>query len=403
MGYSQVKVTTNGNTIVGNTATVPTAQLQIDGTFGAGGQLFRATNGSSGFFGVTNGTGTGFLPVFDFSSTGNGSGGLFNARVLNDVFVSASAAVQVRMVQGSGSGKLLNANLFQVKNFNTVAMTVTPAGPRGRVGIGTTAPSEALTVQGNILATGTVTGMSDRRLKKNINNFDLGLDAILAIQPKTYQYNGKGGINDTESTHVGIIAQDLAEIYPNSVKPVMLTENESAIEIAEEKALTAKNIDGDLSLDGLPKLETQEYLSVNDKSITYMLVNAIKEQQDMIDAQADQISQLTEMITTITTNGIGNVTEVDLEYFDFAELGLAAPNPTDDFTNIEYTIPNDAETATMNIMDNSGRIIRVVNLNDQRGNGVVKLNVNQIPGGTYNYQLIVDGRNIGTKKIVVAK
>lgn len=86
----------------------------------------------------------------------------------------------------------------------------------GFVGIGTTAPATALHVVGDIQYTGTITDVSDRRLKTNIEPLDSALTTIRKI--KTYSYVMK---NDPKArTEYGVMAQDMLGIIPNLVKNI---------------------------------------------------------------------------------------------------------------------------------------------------------------------------------------
>lgn len=75
----------------------------------------------------------------------------------------------------------------------------------GKVGIGTSTPTQKLEVNGNILATGSAYANSDRRLKSNIQP----LEYRGPLKPVTFIKNGKEGI--------GFIAQDVKELYPELV------------------------------------------------------------------------------------------------------------------------------------------------------------------------------------------
>ncbi|MGA1546566.1 MAG: tail fiber domain-containing protein, partial [Flavobacteriaceae bacterium] len=55
-----------------------------------------------------------------------------------------------------------------------------------------------------------------KRLKEKIKNYTLGLEEILKIQPVTFQYNSLSE-NDTEKKQVGIIAQEIEKIIPQTV------------------------------------------------------------------------------------------------------------------------------------------------------------------------------------------
>ncbi len=85
-----------------------------------------------------------------------------------------------------------------------------------KVGIGTPAPSETLDVNGNIIATGTITP-SDERYKQNIQPFANGLFYINKLLPKTYEYKTMAGKNFNKGMHYGLIAQDVEKVLPEIV------------------------------------------------------------------------------------------------------------------------------------------------------------------------------------------
>ena len=118
----------------------------------------------------------------------------------------------------------------------------------------------------------TITGISDRRLKRDIADLsaDLGLDFIEKLKPVSYRYN-----NGDETERYGFIAQDLEEALPSPLK--------NTIETAEQ----AK---------GLALIERQ-----NDKDRTYNIaygeltapiVKAIQEQSKKISDQHMQLADL---------------------------------------------------------------------------------------------------------------
>ena len=77
-------------------------------------------------------------------------------------------------------------------------------------------PQERLHVRGNILATGAVHATSDGRLKTNIESFDGSLDAIMNIEPVTYEWLEES--SHDAGTHVGFIAQNVLAALPEAVK-----------------------------------------------------------------------------------------------------------------------------------------------------------------------------------------
>jgi hypothetical protein len=110
---------------------------------------------------------------------------------------------------------------------------------------------------------------SDRRIKKNIVDNNVGLDKIKQIQVKNFEYRTKDEITDwtgravdsvtieKEGTQLGVIAQEIQEILPDVVQ-----ERENGC------------------------------LSVDSDNITWYLVNAVKQQQTIIDDLKSRIEAL---------------------------------------------------------------------------------------------------------------
>ncbi len=109
--------------------------------------------------------------------------------------------------------------------------------------------------------------LSDERLKKDIRPFTDGLNVILKIEPKRYYYNGLAKTNPLQE-EFGIIAQDIQKIAPYTVSKHMLDINKSGEE-------------------GAPKME--EMLVYNSGALTYVTINAIKEQQAIIEKLSSTI------------------------------------------------------------------------------------------------------------------
>ena len=84
----------------------------------------------------------------------------------------------------------------------------------GNVGIGTSTPAANLDVVGDIQYTGTLTDVSDKRLKENILPLANAMKRIRKV--KTYSYNM---INDPlERTEFGVVAQEMRDVFPELVR-----------------------------------------------------------------------------------------------------------------------------------------------------------------------------------------
>jgi hypothetical protein len=106
---------------------------------------------------------------------------------------------------------------------------------------------------------GSWTASSDARLKDNVRPYTDGLLQLLKINPVYFHYNDKSGY-DTRKEYVGVLAQDLQKVAPYMVNT--FTQNK------------------------------EEYLSVDNTAMMYMLINAVKEQQEQIEALKKKLAAL---------------------------------------------------------------------------------------------------------------
>lgn len=134
-----------------------------------------------------------------------------------------------------------------------------------RLGVNTSSPNANLSVSGTASKTGggSWAAFSDRRVKKDITEFKDGLSLITNIKPVRFRYNGLGGNTEDGKDYVGVIAQDVQSVAPYMVYSV------------HKKLRDTDATDTDL-------------LMYDGSALTYILVNAIKEQQQIIDRLSTQ-------------------------------------------------------------------------------------------------------------------
>ncbi len=280
------------------------------------------------------------------------------------------------------AGNTASSDLF----FRTASFVRMAVKSSGNVGIGTSAPTEALEVIGNVKAAAFIVP-SDKRLKSNVSDFNRGLKEVLKLKTVTFDYNGLGGTNANEH-HVGLIAQDLQKVTP---------------ELVEE--FTHQVIQDPTKEGGLKVLNEEKYLQIRDSEIKFMLINAIKDQHETITTQSEDIkelrslvNQLTERIDGLTT--IDNVKDVELSG-DYS-LAQNVPNPFRGSTKIDYSIPANSKSASIDFFNNAGQRLKTVNL-EQFGKGSIDLTNSNLPSGVYSYTLSVDGQIIDTKKMSILR
>jgi len=104
----------------------------------------------------------------------------------------------------------------------------------GNVGIGDTSPDVALDVVGDINYTGTITDVSDRRLKENVQDLFDSLDKICQLDAKSYTLIADRG-NENTTVELGFIAQEVQPVFPEIVKEVQkFAVDENGQETTEE-------------------------------------------------------------------------------------------------------------------------------------------------------------------------
>jgi hypothetical protein len=102
----------------------------------------------------------------------------------------------------------------------------------------------------------TITGISDQRLKENIRDIETGLNAVMALQPRRFDW--KEGKGQDKKNAAGFIAQEFEAVFPECVNTSMA------------------------GADGI------EYKNINHETLIPTLVKAIQEQQALItQLQAD--------------------------------------------------------------------------------------------------------------------
>jgi hypothetical protein len=248
-----------------------------------------------------------------------------------------------------------------------------------KVGIGIASPSYQLQLSKNSAAKPSSpywTVVSDQRLKRNVADFTDGLNIIKQIHPVWYNYNGEAGMPANER-NVGTLAQELQKVAPYMVK-------EWAYQKEEKGAKT-------------------NYLSVDYNALLFMFINAFKEQDKEIESLKDRLAKL-ETSSSSGNSGSSGVSNTNLfsKEINNALLEQNAPNPCRSNTTIRYHTPASVSNAQLMVTNATGAVIRTFTLTT-KGAGAVTIKASELAAGNYYYTLIVDGKKVDSKQMMIVK
>ncbi len=296
---------------------------------------------------------------------------------------------------------------------------------------------------------------SDGRFKKNIQSNVPGLNFITQLKPVTYTLDVKG-YNKFSGLDERIKEADTGFAKNNPSKAALDAINEKAIEdkekiiytglVAQDVEQTANKLGYNFSGVHKPQNDKDNY-SLDYQALWFPLIKAVQElskmndakdgsidtlkkqndlqqkqidlQQKQIDAQQRQLNDLKELVLSIQQKQqecspcSASVSEQSQSYStiltDAPSLQQNIPNPFTHTTTIGYLLPQKFTNAQIVITDKSGNTLKAVTLPAGRqgisgsGKGSLNVDASTLSSGAYQYSLIVDGRLVDTKQMVLAK
>ena len=119
---------------------------------------------------------------------------------------------------------------------------------------------------------------SDIRLKKNIKPFKDGLEKIIQIEPKSFEYNGLCGTKEGVQ-RIGIIAQEIETVLPYTIA-------------RRSQKISPKNTES--------SEELEDVRTFNSSSLTFVMINAIKELNEKIENKEQIIQEQRQLIEMLS-------------------------------------------------------------------------------------------------------
>ncbi|MEA1898958.1 MAG: tail fiber domain-containing protein [Bacteroidota bacterium] len=253
---------------------------------------------------------------------------------------------------------------------------------------------------------------SDERFKTDINSISNSLLNLVKLNGVSYKYDYS---NMT---------------FENSRLPYSTTTTSNTLEMSEkEKEYMAnlENIENQENANSPKRLgfiaqdlqevfpelvehDSSGYYYVDYIGLIPVIVEAIKEQQSIIDAQSLKIKELEEQtIEIITSENTSNLkgliasTEIiDNDKIINAVLFQNSPNPFSENTEIKYLLPEEVRSASIYIYNMQGNQIKNIPVHS-RGKATETIYGSDLAAGMYLYTLIADGKEVSTKRMILTE
>ena len=233
------------------------------------------------------------------------------------------------------------------------------------------------------LTAGQITTLSDARYKSNIQQINAtALAKIAALNPVQYTMLSGEAIalanteqSDTASTmtmttsnenlskanqiHYGLLAQEVKELYPE-----LVYEDSAGV------------------------------MSINYTELIPLLIQAV---QDL----SEQVSALTNSSNASARKQAPKQRESTTETIA-AMLYQNTPNPFTEETVISYIVPTEAQQASIYIYNMLGEQLSKYDIS-AFGEGYITISANELYAGTFLYSLVVDGKLIDTKQMIITQ
>ncbi len=253
---------------------------------------------------------------------------------------------------------------------------------------------------------------SDGRYKKNIKENVVGLEFINKLRPVTYTLDVTGinnvlGVDQKLFTGNNLVANKEKNIYTGFIAQ----EVETAANSIGYNFSGVKKPGGNKSFYALsysdfvvPLVKSVQQLSVQNDSLKNQNAtqqNAINSLQTSVANLQKEIDDLrTNILTSSSTQTISSQ-NVELDG-NVSTIAQNVPNPFSQSTVISYYLPDQINKAQINFYSQQGVLLKSIPVSS-KGKGNINVKMNELPAGIYEYSLLIDGKLIDTKKMVLAK
>ncbi len=416
VGAGNSGITTSYNSAFGNLAlSSANTTAGYCSAFGASALKSNTSGGNNSAFGYyaltsnTSGTNNAAYGWYAGNNNTTGSNNTFLGNITGGTNTTGSNNTFV--------GIAANVSTYSLTNCTSIGNAAS-VNASNKVRIGN---SSVTVIEGQVAWT----SVSDGRFKTNIKEEVEGLNFIKKLRPVSYQFDTKK------------FDEFLTKNMPDSMKSFYSQGADYATSssiihtgfIAQEVEQAAK--DCHYNFDGVhAPVDDNDNYGIAYSQFVVPLVKAVQEQQTMIDnlnanipnaskqdsiikALNAKVAELQNQISNCCSNIINNVNNNDTgnnlggsvtngTSITSSVLYQNVPNPFNQSTSIQYTIPTATQTASLMVFDLNGKLIKTLPITTF-GNAVITINGNELSPGMFVYSLIVDEKIIDTKRMILTQ
>ena len=230
------------------------------------------------------------------------------------------------------------------------------------------------------------TDLSDGRFKNDVKEDVSGLEFISQLRPVSYVID-KARLN--EFLHVRDSSSQQTEAKSIPVRKTGF--------IAQEVEALVKKTGFVFSGVDAPDNENDPY-GIRYAEFVAPLVKAVQELTGKLDEQQKQIEEQQKQIESL----LGSKSSTGFYANTNAALLQNNPNPFDAETEINLTLPDNVGTASVIVYNLEGKQLKNIQIT-QRGDVRTKISANELAPGMYLYSLIVDGKVVDTKRMILTE
>ncbi|MBN2164912.1 MAG: tail fiber domain-containing protein [Marinilabiliaceae bacterium] len=254
---------------------------------------------------------------------------------------------------------------------------------------------------------------SDERFKTNVKGLDSALVKLNKLNGVSYNYNFPNGFGQksidkvSSSADTNIVSTELTDKEKKDKEFFEKYDKENKDPKGKRLGFIAQDLQK-----VFPELVDQDsagYFYVDYVGLIPVIIEALKEQQSIIDAQSLKIKELEDKVkgTSTKENKNANLKSAsvspDTEILDVttnAFLFQNTPNPFTYNTEIKYYLPEGSNNAVLYVFNLQGNLLMTEKISGT-GNGSITINGSELNPGMYVYSLLIDGQEVATKRMIL--